>query len=371
VGETVSSAAGLEEKEPMRLRTFALLFATVPLSAGAHSITDELAVGNQPSTPSSPSDGFVYDRLGAVFDITKHWDVRGDAMVTHDQASPPQPGAQPFGDSGGLIPFFDIGGDWFPNDHWSLGLELDFSPASTQSNDAPLILDAGTADADLRTTTSSVGGVINLGFDTAGDSNVESAGNVSVGVNHFSTAQAIRAVELGNRTLDLNGLRLFCDSHTLPFCAALRANPADITQGRVALNVTETFYLDTDVGLSGAYYFYDQDPTQVGYFTVATRGRINTGSSWSWGQGLAIAPYVWTIRPDVAHRFGPVRLDLSYQYGQYWPGQGYSNQLGVKTEVKLSRTWKVWATLIGEQDVDGSGDVTKSGLIALGVRYKF
>ncbi|HEX4620194.1 MAG TPA: hypothetical protein VH208_01390, partial [Myxococcaceae bacterium] len=225
---------------------------------------------------------------------------------------------------------------------------------------------------DLRTATSSLGFTLNVGFDTAGDSNWESAGNASLAVTHFSTDQSIAAVANRRQNFALPALKAYCaqlpaTTRAPPICPALLGEPGDVTQSRIAVNVTETIYENNDVGVTGAYYIYDKDPTTVGYFTLATRGRLSTGL----GQGLAIAPFQFTLRPDVAHRFGPLRLDLSYQYGQYVPGQGHSNSVGLKVEFKFNRMWKVWLTGLLEKDVDGSGNQTSSGSLAAGVRLRF
>jgi hypothetical protein len=357
-----------------------LLLWILPTAAWAHSVTDEVGFGSSPATTNNPSTGFLYDRLGGEGDINDHWDIRGDVMLTHDQAAPPQQGAR-FGSSGGNILFFDLGGDWQPDDHISFGLEGDFAPKSNQASDAQIAVagpDGGSAlaDADLRTATSSLGFTVNVGLDTAGESNWESAGNTSLAVTHFSTDQLVAAVANRRTNFELPTLRTACEkaqtAGRAPIsCAALLGEPGDITQSRVAANFTETLYEDTDVGLTGAYYIYDKDPTTVGYFTLATRGRVATGGSFAFGQGLAIAPYQFTVRPDVAHRFGGLRLDLSYQYGQYVPGQGYSNAVGLKADYKFNRAWKVWLAVILEKDTDGSGNQTTSGSVAAGVRFRF
>jgi hypothetical protein len=355
-----------------------LLLWILPTAAWANSVMDELGFGSTAATTTSPSAGFTYDRLGGEGDIGEHWDIRGDVMLTHDMPAPAQQGAR-FGSSGGNILFFDLGFDWLPSDHATVGAEFDFAPKSNQFSDAQMtvtLADGGTApaDADLRTSTSSLGFTLNVGLDTAGDSNWESAGNASLAVTHFSTEQSIAAVANRRENFALPTLKAYCAQPPAtttalapPICPALLGEPGDVTQSRIAVNFTETIHEDNDVGVTGAYYIYDKDPTTVGYFTLATRGRLSTGL----GQGLAIAPFQYTIRPEVAHRFGPLRLDVSYQYGQYVPGQGYSNNVGLKAEFKFNRMWKVWLTGILEKDVDGSGNPTSSGSLAAGVRLRF
>ena len=174
-----------------------LALVAFPALAQAANVSDEVAAGSQQPTANNPRSGYVSERLGGVVDLSEEWNLRGDATVTYDAPTPRQPGSA-FPSSGGLIPLFDLGVDWNPNDHWSFGAELDFSPAASQSADAPLqvVVDGGTvqADADLRSTSSSVGGVFFVGFDSAGDSNLESAATASVNLSRFQTTQRIAAI---------------------------------------------------------------------------------------------------------------------------------------------------------------------------------
>jgi hypothetical protein len=363
-----------------RIRSWLWLLAW-PGAAFAHSVTEEAGLSNQPATPNVPSQGSVYDRLGASFDLGDLWTLRGDAIITVDESAPPQQGTR-FGDSGGVIPSFDLAGELRPNEHFMFGLELDASPKAKQSNDAQISLTTPTtgniqADADLRTSTSSLGFVATAGADTAGESAAEFSGSASFGLSSLSTDQAIIAAANRSTSYDIRVLRSYClglrqTGQRVPrFCAPVLGEPGDINQSHLGATATVTILQDTDVGLTGVYYFYDKDPTTVGYFNLAARGRFATGGVSSFGQGLAIAPYLFTLRPDLAHAFGPIRFDLAYQYGQYWPGQGYSHQLTLKTDLKLSTAWKIYVTLTGEQDTDGTGAVTYSEEVVAGVRFKF
>jgi hypothetical protein len=147
--------------------------------------------------------------------------------------------------------------------------------------------------------------------------------------------------------------------------ALFRARPADLNQFKLSALVAETFFLDTDVTLGGAYYFYDQDPTQVGYFNVASFGRTGMGA------GVPIAPLRFTFSPGVTKRFGPFSVNLSYQYLKYVPGEGYGNNLAVKLQYKFTKTFKAWISASGQNDTDAQGDSTKTSTIALGGRYSF
>jgi hypothetical protein len=356
----------------MLRRLLPALIALVPCAAAASSVVDEVGVGVQPQSSTSPQSGFVYERLGGEATLSDYWSLRGDLVLTHDDATQGQTGAI-FGSSGGNIPFVDLGTDVDPSDHFSFGGELDFSPRSGQLNDAPVSLNGAQYDGDLRSSTSSVGFVVSASADTAGDSNWENAGTVALGMTHLSTTQQLARVASGSRTVDLNLLRASCRSGTVgaasrPFCQVIDPNSSDLTQGRVTVNADTTIFVDNDLGLTGSYYFYDKDPSSVGFYAIAASGRVNA----QLGQGMAIAPYLWTLRPDLAHRFfHRLRVDVFYQYGQYWPGEGYSQSVGGKVEFKFNRSWKAWLSGYLERDVDGSGNPTVSGTLSLGARYKF
>jgi hypothetical protein len=360
-------------------RLYFCLCLAVPGMATASQVSDELGVGTEQPTATSPRAGFVYDRLGALFNLTDVWGLRGDLMLTHDDATPAQAGAA-FGSSGGNIPFADVGVEFSPTEHILSSLELDFSPKSKQFNDAPIEINAVTggtltADANLSSVTSSYGAILTFGLDSAGDSNLEGSVNATLGVTRFDSTQAIVEVATAKQIYDLDLLRSECrtlraEGQDRKGCAALLGDPSNLTQARAALNATATLFQDNDVGLTFAYYFYDQDPTTVGYYSVTTAGRLGTG--YQFGTGLATAPYVWTLRPNLAHWFfGRLKVDVSYQYGQYWPGQGYSHTFGARIDFKINRAWKIWASAVGQQDVDGTGTATGSSLVTFGARWRF
>jgi len=333
-------------------------------------------MGSQDPTATTPSSGYWSNRLAADIGLNDAWSLRGDFLMTNDRPSPPATGAN-FGDSGGWIPMLTLGLDFDPNDHWSLSAAAAVSPKSSQFNDAPISLaDAGILDADLRSNTSSLGGSFGVSFDTAGESDWETAVGGVFGATRYQTGQAIAAVAKGAVATSLPKLRTTCQQlratvgRAPAWCAPLLGEAGDITQVKLSADATETIYENTEVGATFVYYLYDKDPTQVGYFTLASRGRI-TGGTNSFGEGLAIAPYQFTVKPEVAHTFGPVRVDLAFQYGQYVPGQGDSTALSLKVSYRFNKMWKVWASGWGERDVDGSGNVTQSSALSLGVRCHF
>src|SRR5262249_2240661 len=149
------------------------------------------------------------------------------------------------------------------------------------------------------------------------------------------------ALQGANGPMSADSVRAYCARVPLAkgcrqLNALFRARASDINQFKLSALVSETFALDTDVTLSGAYYFYDQDPTQASYFTIAAFGPTGLGG------GVAIAPLRFTFRPDVTHRFGRFSVNLWYQYLKYVPGEGYGNCLGLKLQYKFSKAFKAW-----------------------------
>lgn len=314
----------------------------------------------------------MYDTISGLADASDVVALRFGITLTHDQATQPAQGAQ-FADTGGNIAAGMVGLDWSPSEHVPLAFEINASPKSSSASDASITFDENgspiSADALLRSTSRSLGFALSAGYETAGDSDYETATNGSFSVTHFNTVQNIAAFQGASGLVDSQRVIAACGRSSSKGCrqltALFRARPADINQFRVSALISETLFVDTDLTLNGAYYFYDQDPTQVGYFTLASFGRTALGA------GVPIAPLNFTVRPEVAHRFGALSINLSYQYVKYVTGEGYANSVGLKIQYKFSKVFKMWITGNGQNDVDAQGDSTKSSTLALGARYSF
>jgi len=359
----------------MKIKAIAALAlaAVLPAVAFAHSVSDEVGVGSSQSSPRNPRTGFIYDTISGVAEVSEPVALRFSLTLTHDNATKPAQGAQ-FGETGGNITAGAVGLDWNPNEHVPLAFEVDFSPRSSQGSDTSITFDEGgssvSADGLLRATSSSLGLVLSAGYETAGDSNFETATNGTLSVTHLTTTQQLAAFQGANGPVSADSIRAYCArvpgaKGCRQLNALFRARASEINQFKVSALVAETFALDTDVTLNGAYYFYDQDPTQVGYFNIAAFGRTGLGT------GVPIAPLQFTFRPDVTHRFGAFSVNLSYLYLKYVPGDGYGNNLGLKLQYKFSKAFKAWISASGQNDVDEQGDSTKSSTLAVGVRYSF
>lgn len=343
--------------------------------ASAHSISNELGVGSSQANPRNPRTGFIYDRIGGVADASESVSLRFDVTLTHDDATKPTQGAS-FGDTGGNIFAGAFGVDWSPTEHFPLSAEIDFSPRSTQSSDATVTFDVGStssnADALLKATSSSLGFLVGAGYETAGEGDFESAANSTFSLTHYSTTQLITDVATANGPVDRQQLLAYC-TRTRSLGAgcrqlgpALRAEAADLNQFRLGASFTETFLQNTDLSVGGAYYLYDKDPSQVGYFSIASVGR-----SVALGNGIAVAPMHYSARSDLLQRIGIFSAGIWYQYGQYVPGDGYGHSAGLKLQCKLSKAVKLWASGTWQRDFDAQDNGQTSTTVALGGRYAF
>lgn len=395
-----------------------LLLGSAAPSARAHNVSDETSLGATQATSTSPSTWYASDKLRALVDLPHDFDLRLDATYTYDAASPPPAGAN-FRSKGGNIFLLSLATDWQATKHFSFGVEGDLSPPSTTESDTSVALSVmgpggmtseETVDADLSSRSWSAGGALYASYDTAGDSKAESIVDLSLGANYLDTFQQISEVWSAkkNAPYAVSDLLQSCraamgkrSAGAALGCGLLTrlAAPHDATmvQFKAGAGLIETLYDDTDLVVNAAYYFYNTDPTQIGYFGTATRGRAPiTGrpesSSSSFGGGTPIAPYVFTVQPGVTQRLGKLSAGLNFQFGQYVdpplcatgpsPDGGpvncvsariysYSLSVGVKVQYKFTRMFRLWLKADGERDIDSSGAASLSGSIALGGRLTF
>jgi hypothetical protein len=342
--------------------------------AAAHAIADDVTVGASQTTAANPRAGYLAERLAVSLDLHRAWTLRVDGTWTYDAATAPSGDAH-FGSQGGDVFLFSGNLTWTPSDRFWLSLEASGSPPSTTATDTTVAFSATRTgattdvDADLRSRSSSIGGALTAGFDTAGESNAETALDLSAGFLHYETLQRIvEVVDRSGTVLPTSSLVTYCETHLCgkPLRSALQAQEAMLNQVRLGANVTETIYRTTDLGVSAALYLYKEDPTQVGYFGVTSVGR-----SSSFGSGMPIAPYRFTVSPDVAHRFGNLLCELGFLYGLYASDQGYALGATLRMQYRLSPRWKVWVKASGERDQDAEDATTLSSSVSLGARFTF
>jgi hypothetical protein len=352
----------------MRFRLLVIL-ALFAASAGAHNVSDELTSSSTDATTANPRSGAVSDQLNASFDLNDEWTVSAGASLTAEgKTAALSRGA--FGTSGGLVTSFSVGVDWQANDSWGIGLSFDYSPENTQFAGTQVLVNAGgnQADALLRSKSLQAEGGLEVTYDTAGESDLEWSFGGGVTTTHLDTDQAITRVRTSNGAAATpQQIKDYCASHKCPraLLDALRVQTGvTLDSQRLSATATAILWKDTDLTLSGDYYVYDQDPTQVGYYSVARIGQI--------GNGLNIAPVQFSVRPEVLHRFGGFSVKLWVQAGQYVSGAGQgTTSAGLKLQYKFTKTFKMWATGSVEHDFDEGGNETKSNSISVGAGYRF
>jgi len=345
-------------------------------SARAQSLRDEFSVNSAQATDASPRSGNVADALTARFDLSDQWSVAVGGVATLEGKTPALQRGQ-FGTSGALISTLSLGVDWDPTDHLSLGIAFDLSPSSTQYAGTQLtVSNPGQPNRDANLLVKSISGEENLGldfgYDTAGDSDAEWAFNTGVQLNNLSSEQDVTAVRFTGspRTESKAALVTYCASHPCgrSLKAALKDTSISLQSIKLSAAGTLTAWVNTDFTLTGDYYGYNQDPTQLGYFSVAYAGRsVTTG-----GNGIPLAPLRYLIRPEATHRFGDLSVRLYLQAGEYVSGAGQGTAgIGTKVQYKFSKKFKLWISLAGQTDTDDLGNQTNSGTFALGAGYRF
>ncbi len=350
----------------MRVAAFALALLAAT-SSRASSVSDEISPSGTQSTPQNPRSGSLSNLMAASIDVGEQWTVSATAQITLEAPTPAPAGAA-FDDRGGTVTDFSASLDWEATDNWTLGFTLDLSPESTISSNAQVPLQSGTGDALIRATSSNASIELLAAYDTAGISDLEWSFTGAIGIGRFETMQRLAAAQRSDGTnLSTADLRTECSplrSRCHALMPAIDGLSDELRSARISGGALATIRADTDVGVNADYYAYADDPANVGVFPIAAVGRF--------GAGAPIAPLRWLVRPVVAHRFGVFSLKLWAQAGQYVAdvGQGTAG-LGLKAQYRLSRSFRTWISASGQRDVASSGQVSRTGVLALGAAYRF
>lgn len=349
-------------------------FVIAVLAAGpalATNVSDELSMGRTQSTPANPRGGTLSDSLSASLTLNDQWAVSLGGMVTLEEKTPAAQRGQ-FGSSGNAITFLSTGVDFDPSDHVSLGVDFNLSPKSTQYSGMTLT-GTETYDALVQAQSSQIGGGFDVSYDTAGDSNLEWMFSAGISGTHFETDQRIARVRTATGAAATpQQIRDYCTANPkkcpIALLKALQQLPAALNSTRLSLGATATIAQDSDITLDVDYFAYAQDPTQVGYYSVAVAGR----SSLSGGNGIPLAPLRYLVRPEFVQRFGGLSVKLWVQGGHYVPSAGGTTAGGgLKVQYKLTKGFRMWLSASGQNDVDDQGNSVNSGTFALGAGYRF
>ena len=354
------------------------LLLLAPALAAAHSISDEVGGAVTQPTVQNPRSGNLYNILSGSFDLSDAFTLGVDLGLTLDPPMRAQGGAS-FGSSGGRVLNGALLLDFLPSEHFLLGVSLDFSPRSrTESATTVLFTNSlgtlVTADALLRSTSSSFGAGLTASYATAGESNLEFTFDGAVGFSRDNTVQSISSIETPRGMVQADEVIRSCENATTlsleTLCRSLlpvlRAEPSTLSQLRLSLGVTATLFEDTDIGLGGTLYLYDRDPTRVGYFSLMAMGRMVL-----LGNGMAVAPILFTASPALSHRFGNLSADLSYQYSRYLADLGSGHAFSLRLAYRFSQGFQLWLRPGLQLDVQPGAEPIRSFALSAGVRFSF
>jgi hypothetical protein len=364
-----------------------LCLLSVPALTWASSVTVKAGGGTGGSTAAAPVGEYENAALSTNLDLSKVLSLDLSLTGTHDDTVPVAPGKR-FGNSGENIVSLSAGISWSPDDHLSLDIGASYSPKTSSTFDTPITVGSvsGQQDGLLSSTVRSWGADIAVGYDTAGESAFESTFSTEASFTHLSSLQGLQQIVTSTGTTNLTRLRAECADNATGVCRRLRPlfrnRPVDLRQVAVGASYTATIERRTSLSLGGTYYDYlGDDPTQIGFFSVALVGRgagrrphghtARGSTSLSFGEGVPLAPLSYSVNGGVAQELGALSLALTAGYGNYYGGAGNNKNLALRASLGLSSAWKLILTVSGNRDADEDGSRTDSVVASLGLRYRF
>jgi len=248
--------------------------------AHADGAIEEISAGSAPHTQGSPSATWIADKLAGIWEPGDDWQLRLDVI-----------GTRYLGEKASDMVLANLAVEYAPTAHWILRLAAGGSPSSTTSSTMPVQMqdlrgNPITADAKLRAATASASGSAWLGYETAGDGAAETTASVSASVTELDARQDLTSAEGRNgQVVTVDQLRAFCAAHpcTSGLGSALDGESSSVVQLVLGAGLSEQLFQDTDVGVDGAYYLYDKDPTQAGTFSATRAGQTaGAGVQYAW-----------------------------------------------------------------------------------------
>lgn len=344
------------------MRSAALTLCLITQTALAHDVGVDLLSNFTRSSSNNPRAGSLGLSLSGSFDFSQKWTgfllatyVRDFATKTAESESP-----------GSNIFLFSGGAMFIPTDHLMFMASVTGAPPTQQRNATVQEYATGTADVVIRSTNASLGGTLLTSWTTNGFSKWEHTVDVAVGLNHFDSDQQ---VELGS-TVRARLYRVYCERNpTQGYCPLVNGVSTNLTQVRLAATYTATLFTRTDVGVELAGFVYDiPDPLGIGLYSSVVAGRQGPDL----GQGIPVAPWLITVRPSVLHRFSrKVSVRVGYQLGVYVADTGTNHLLSVRASWKLTPSFRLTASLLGQADLLQGAFVNGGGSALVGVLFLF
>jgi hypothetical protein len=121
------------------------------------------------------------------------------------------------------------------------------------------------------------------------------------------------------------------------------------------------------VAVEGAVCAYDPaDPGTVGSFDVTSRGLTTT-----FGTGMPMLPMRWSLRPELAHRFGILSLRGGYQLGQIaMKDAGLSHGATARVQLALGHV-KPYAAVGARRDTLDNSTTSDTWMVSAGTTVRF
>ena len=341
----------------MKARALVLAAMLGSSLAHAHDVSFDVGLSSVKPTDQNPRSGSATANLSGAYDFNEDWSAWLGATYTRDFATKTTDTSSP----GSNIFLFNAGAMWLVSDHVSLLAGGTFSPKTTQLS-ATTVTDPSAPtriDAVVRSDNASWGVNAAMTWGSNGLSAFESTVDASVALTSFSVFQQ---AELGT-SVRAGLLRNACRLSASPGCALVNGSSQSLAQVRLTAGYTATIRA-FDAGIDVSWFLYDRDPNQVGYFSLLELGR-------DLGNGVPVAPFLFTLRPAFTYRVSKLTFKLSYQLGVYTGSTGSNQLVSLKTTFAVSRSVRLALTLSGQADREGGVLVNTGGTAMLGVVFVF
>lgn len=339
-----------------RLLLWVLVGAAAP--GWAHDLAADLTLNTTAPTATNPRSGAAGISLSGSYDLDDRWSLFVSATYLRDLATRTTRATS----TGSNIFLFSGGASLLVGSHWLFLASVSGSPPSPQLNAAELEFAVlpNPVEGVLRAVNASLGGTLVGSYATNGLSNWEHTVDLSVGVNHFTTQQTFSATGLVLGPVLKERCAVVADPQHP--CALVNGYASTLTQVRVGATYTATLRLDTDLSLDGAAFLYDtEDPLSAGVVLL----RQGTEA----GLGMPVAPWRFTVRPSVLHRFGRFTARVAYQLGLYHSLVGTNHLLSAKLSYKVTSSLRVSLVVLGQADWSGGVNVNRGATATVGATF--
>jgi hypothetical protein len=351
-------------------RSSVIALTLVVRAAAAHSddVADEIVVGTTVATPDSPAMESLGNRIAGTWDPNDRWSLALDISASRGRSTTISSVASD-------AVMTSLAADYTANDHWSVRVTAGWSPRITSSSFATIEaegLPGGMTEADVNLVSSSwmtsLG--VSVSYDTAGGGDFEIVASGNARASYFESEQSIAALwDPSGELYTTDEMREQCATH---LCSrelrdGLSPQWTQVRQFVVGASVSETAFDETDLGLDFEYYAYDRDPTEAGYFAIAT---VDGGYL---GDGMAVAPMRFAMSPSIGRRFGDISTSATLAYGNYIDDLGYELSASVRVQLKLQldddKRLKLYTRLTSSWDVPPDYTASQALSLAFGAQY--